>query len=279
MRAGRAQRLALTLLAAAGGLGWGEPTVRHVAWTAVASFPPDLARQVERHHKRFDAGIKRGLAAPPAWRAGPPGSLPAALEAQVQNCAADLRAPVPLADLVEELGVLAVLVLDANDPLAVAHDDDREAQYAAAYQSYVDSVLGRVRLVYYGQERELVEGGAIAATIDTALARSTALYPFVGQEFYRTGSLRDWRTLDDRAVTFGVAGVALSRALTDLANFTAWIWRQGGGLVPTPRPTPSGHVGPTITRTLAGGFPERDTPRTGSPAMPNPQSGIKLPPP
>lgn len=271
--------LGLVLLAAAAGLGWGESTVRHVAWTAVDSFPPDLARQVRRHHKRFDAGIRRGMAAPPAWRAGPPGSLPIALEAQIRRCAADLREPVPLGDLVEELGVMAVLVLDANDPLAVVHEDDREAAYAGAYQAYVDSALDRLRLVHYGQQRELIDNGAVTDTIETALARSAALYPFVGQEFFRGGALRDWRSLDDRAVTFGVAGISLSRGLTDLSNFAAWVWRQGGGLVPTPRPTPKGHVGPTITRTLEGGFSERYTPRNGRPAMPNPQSGIKLPPP
>jgi len=277
MRAVTGPRLALVVVAGLACLGWGGTTTRHVAWTAVDFFPPDLARQVQRHEKRFEAGIRRGLAAPPAWRAGPPGKLAVALEAQARKCADDLGRPVPLDDLVEELGVLAVLALDANDPLAVAHEDLREGAYAGAYQAYVDSILPRVRLVYYGQDRGLIDGGALAAAIDASLARSAALYPFVGQEFYRTGELRDWRSLDDRAVTFGVAGVALSRAVTDLANLAAWVWAQGGGQVPTPRPTPLGHVGPTITRTLEGGFPERDEPRTGSPAMP--QSGIKLPPP
>jgi hypothetical protein len=249
-----------------------------VAWTAVDFFPPDFARQVRKYHKRFDAGIARGLAAPPAWRAGPPGSLPQALDAQIRRCAADLREPVPLEDLVEEVGVLAVMVLDANDPLAVVHDDHREAAYSKAYREYVDSILERVRLVYYGQDRDLVNGGAYRATVEAALARSGSLYPFVGEEFYRTGELRDWRTFDDRSVTFGVAGVSLSRALTDLANLVGFVWHRGGGQVPTPVPTPPGHVGPTITKSrLGGGFPERDKPGRGAPAMP--KSSITLPPP
>ena len=103
--------------------------------------------------------------------------------------------------------VLAVLVLDANDPLAVVHDDAREPEYSAAYRSYVDSILERVRLVYYGQDRTLIKTGALDSTIGAAMARSESLYPFVGDEFYRTGELRSWRTLDDRSVTFGVAGV------------------------------------------------------------------------
>lgn len=267
----------LAVIAAHLCIGWSGPTVHHVAWTAVDFFPSDLARQIRRHDDRFNAGIRRGLAAPPAWRAGPPGSLPRALEAQVRSCAADLRKPVPLADLVEEIGVLAVLVLDVNDPLAAIHDDPREASYAAAYQSYVNSVLGKLRLVYYGQNRELIYEGAVTATIESAFDRSGSLYPFIGEEFYRTGELRDWRVLDDRSVTFGVAGVSLSRGLTDLANIVAYVWRQGGGQVPTPRPTPLGHVGPTITRSLEGGFPKREAQGRGEPAMP--RSSIRLPPP
>jgi hypothetical protein len=258
-------------------IGWSGPTVHHVAWTAVDFFPADLAGQIRRHDDRFNAGIRRGLAAPPAWRAGPPGSLPRALDAQVQSCANDLRKPVPFADLVEEIGVLAVLVLDVNDPLAAIHDDPREASYAAAYQSYVNSILEKLRLVYYGQNHDLIYGGAVTATIDSAFARSGSLYPFIGEEFYRTGELRDWRVFDDRSVTFGVAGVSMSRALTDLANIVTYVWRQGGGRVPTPRPTPIGHVGPTITRSLEGGFPKREAPGRGEPAMP--RSSIQLPPP
>ena len=130
MRHRRASLLAL--IAAFACIGWGGNTARHVAWTAVDFFPPDFARQVRKNEKRFDAGIKRGLAAPPAWRAGPPGNLSQALDAQIRRCAADLRKPVPLEDLVEEIGLLAVFVLDANDPLAVVHDDSREAEYSAA---------------------------------------------------------------------------------------------------------------------------------------------------
>lgn len=267
----------LAILLASLCIGWNPSTVDHVAWTAVDFFPPDLARQVRLHHNRYDAGIRRGLRSPPAWRAGPPGKLPQALDAQIRRCAADLRKPVALGDLVEEIGVLAVLTLDANDPLAVVHDDPREAAYSAAYQGYVDSLLDRIRLVYYGQDRNLIMSGAVDAAIDEALGRSGALYPFVGQEFYRTGEIRDWRSLDDRSVTFGVAGVALSRALTDIVNFTSFIWRQGGGQVPTPRPTPLGHMGPTITRTLGGGFPEREGSGKGEPAMKG--SSIRLPPP
>jgi hypothetical protein len=277
MRGPARHRVVVAVVAAVLSIGWSETTIRHVAWKAVDFVPPDLARQIYRHEERFNAGISRGVAAPPSWRAGPPGNLPEALDAQVRRCASDLLKPVPLGDLVEELGVLAVLVLDANDPLAVVHDDSREAAYAAAYQEYVDSILGRVKLVFYGQDIELIRGAAAAPAIEAAVTRSASLYPFVGQEFYRTGELRGWRSLDDRAVTFGVAGVALSRALTDLANFSALIWRQGGGQVPPQRPTPFGHTGPTITRSLEGGFPQRDQPPKGNPAMPN--SGLKLPPP
>ncbi len=279
MRAGRRRslRVAATAAAALVSIGWSGATTRWVAWNAVGFFPPDLMRQVRANERRFEAGIERGLASPPAWRAATPGKLEVALEAQVLHCAAALREPVPLADLVEELGVLAVRVADANDPLAVAHDDALEPSYAGHYQAFVDSVRPRLRLVYYGQDRDLVHGhrvdGAIAAIID----RSRSLYPFLGDEFYRTGRLRSWSEIDDRSVAFGVAGVALSRALTDLANFAAYVWRSGGGQVPAPLPTPTGHVGPTVILSLGGGFPDRERPARGEPVMP--PGKLVLPPP
>ena len=270
-------RVAGVLFLATLSIGWSSSTIRHVAWSSVEFFPDDLRRQVLKHHLRFDAGIERGLSAPPSWRAAAPGSLEEALEAQLDHCAQALREPVPLDDLVEEIGVLAVRVLDAADPLAASHADPREPRYAGAYLAYVDSVRDRLRLVYYGQDAGLIAGLNAQASIATVLERSRSLYPYLGEEFYRTGSLRDWRSIDDRSVAFGVTAISLSRGLTDLANFASFIWRSGGGRVPTPRPTPMGHVGPTVTMTLQGGFPDREQPRTGSPVMP--RSSLALPPP
>jgi hypothetical protein len=274
---GRATRAALVTILAAVNMAFSGTTTRHVAWSAVEFFPPDLARQVRKNHRRFDSGIAKGLAAPPAWRAGRPGALEAALLSQVEHCASSLRQPVPLGDLVEQLGVLAVRVVDANDPLAVDHTDPREPSYADAYQRYVDSVRDRVRLVYYGPLPDVDPGQHSSETIRRALARSSQLYPFVGTEFYRSGQLRDWRSFDDRSVAFGVAAVSLSRAMSDLANLARYVWGSGGGLVPTPRPTPIGHVGPTVTIALGGGLPDRQRPKRGDPVLP--PASINLPPP
>ncbi len=255
--------------------GWDGPVVREVAWRAVEFFPGDLARQVRRHHKRYEAGIQAGFRLPPAWRAGPPGRLPAALEHQANSCRESLLKPEPLARLVERLGTLAVLVCDANDPLAVADGDPAEAGYAPGWQRYGRSVLGRVRLVYYGQDSLLLERDALDGFVNGIFERSRQLYPFVGEEFLRGGALRNWREIDDRSVAFGVAGVSLSHAMTDLANLATWVWVSGGGARPTPRPTPTGHRGPTITVLLEGGLPERDRPKRGAPAIP--PSRIRIP--
>ncbi len=255
-------------------LGFGSMTTRRLAWAAVDFMPPDLARQVRRHHRRFDRGIRKGLEGPPAWRAADPGRLEEALSTSIERCREGLARPIPLEDLVEELGVLAVRVIDANDPLAVEHGDPREVRYAGAYQNYIDSIVDRVRLVYYGKTSD--DPGVIVAA---AFERSRELYPFIGEEFYRTGSLRHWKELDDRSVAFGVAGVALSRALTDVVNVTTWIWAGGGGYVPPPRPTPKGHHGPTVILApkLGNGFEALDKPRKGAPVMG--AGGMTLPPP
>lgn len=261
-------RAAVALLALTVCTGWSPETTRHVAWRAVDFFPEDLARQVRTNHRRYDSGIRRGLSSPPSLRAGPPGRLAEALEGQYIRCRQGLQEPMVLADLVEELGVLAVRVLDANDPLAVRHDDPREPSYSHQYQQYADAALPRIRLVHYGWE-EAMEHGQVRAFVDGALARSGRLYSFVGDEFYRTGVLRGWRQLDDRSVAFGVVAVSLSHAMTDLSSMARAIWRAGGGRVPTPVPTPPGHVGPTITLgELKGGFPDRGPSRDARPAFP-----------
>jgi hypothetical protein len=271
------RRTVVACALAALNLGWSDATVHWAAWSAVEFFPPDLQRQVRRHERRYDAGIRSGLSAPPSWRAAAPGSLREALESQIHYCAASLRKPIPLDDLVEEIGVLAVRVIDASDPLAVVHRDPDEPQYAGDYLEYVESIRDRVRLVYYGQDHGLIYGHQVAGSVSASLARSSELYPYLGEEFFRTGELRDWRTFDDRSVAFGVAAISLSWALTDLANLTCYVWRYGGGLVPTPRPTPLGHVGPTITLPLGGGFPDRAGSDRGAPALS--RSTISLPPP
>jgi len=267
----------VALLAAPLNVAWSPQTTREIAWRAVEFFPPDLARHVRKNHRLYDQGIQEGLAAPPAWRAGPPGHLQEALVHQAERCARDLRRPVALSELVRQLGTLAVRVADANDPLAVAHDDAREPAYAAAYDAYVDSILDRVRIIYYGQDHSITRNVALQALAANMMNRSRSFYVLVGDEFYRSGSLRSWKTFDDLSVTFGIAGICLSHAMTDLANLADWVWGAGGGLVPTPRPTPRGHVGPTITVGLGGGFPERGQPGRGRPAMP--PSSIQLPPP
>jgi hypothetical protein len=268
-RVRRGLGVGLVVAAAMLSIGWSARTTRFVAWSAVEFYPSDLARQVRRHHDRFDAGISRGLNAPPAWRAAHPGRLPDALEATARDCADKLLTPIPLDDLVEEIGVLAVLAIDANDPLAVGHSDRREPQYSVAYQRYVDSVLGRVRLVYYGGDDVLFGESGLRPAIDRILDRSGRLYPYVGEEFYRTGRLRDWRHFDDRSIAFGVAGVSLARALTDSANLASWVWAQGGGRIPTPRPTPIGHVGETVILAprLGGGFESDRESGSGRPAF------------
>lgn len=261
-------------------VGWSGEVTSRVVWTSAVFMPPDLETELRENHRRFDAGIQKGLEAPLSWRQGPPGHLEEALLQTALSCRNDLRKPVPLGDLVEELGILSVLVLQANDPLAVDSSDPREARYAQSYRRYVFSILGRVRLVYYGWDGRLNSGtGGLSSVVSTALDRSRRLYPFVGQEFYRGGALGSWKDFDDRSIAFGVAAVSLSRGMTDFINLCRWIWKGGGGMVPEPRPTPLGHRGPVIVPApkLKKGFEKLKKEQRGAPAMP--RGGLSLPPP
>ncbi len=276
----KALRLCALVALALVNLGWSSETISRVAWTSVSFLPQDLAEEVRENHRRFDAGIRKGSEAPEDWRTGTPGHLEEALVQTALSCRRDLRRPVPLGDLVEELGILSVLAVQANDPLAVADGDPREPHYAESYQHYAFSILDRARVVYYGWDPVLNRGEVgVSSLAAAAFARSRKYYPLIGQEFYRTGSLRNWRELDDRSIAFGVAGVSLSRGMTDFVNLCRWIWRSGGGLVPTPRPTPVGHHGPVIVPAprLDKGFEDLKKGHRGAPAMP--KTSLSLPPP
>jgi len=276
----RFSRITILLLAGILNIGWSSQTIRQVTWTSVDFLPSDLATEVREHHRRFDAGINRGMNAPPDWLEGPPGHLEEALIQIAHSCRTDLRKPIPLGDLVEELGILSVLALRANDPLAVSHADRRERLYRQAYSAYTFSILDRVRLVYYGPGGTSIgNSGYPEMVARSAMRRSREFYPFVGEEFYRGGALRNWREFDDRSIAFGVAAISLSHGMTDFINLCRWVWKQGGGQVVPPRPTPVGHKGPVIIPAprLKKGFEKIKKTRKGAPALP--EKGLKLPPP
>ena len=222
---------ALALLAALPAAAWTPRTQARIAMEAARLAPPDLARQIERR----EASYRQGVAAPfadadPARHvAGAGGRLDRVIVEEAARAVEAIRAHRPFDEVVHRLGVVAHYVADANNPLGVAADDPREADYYADFDRYLDAAEPRLPLVFYGTTPGLERREDVSPLVAATLARSRGLYPLVGREYRRIGFASGVGRFDDRSTAFGVASLAFSHAVTDVAGVLRWVWLRAGG--------------------------------------------------
>jgi hypothetical protein len=191
--------------------------------------PPDLARQIERHQKAFEAGLVAPFSDPdPGKHFKNPdgsGSLDRAFAKEVDGAILAIRTHQPFEEVVRRLGMVAHWVSDANDPLASSADDAEEGRYAADYPRYAETAEGRFPLVFYGFQRRR----DASSIVTDALRRGREVYPMLGLEYRRIGFASGVGRFDDRSSAFGVTSVAFSHAVTDIAEALRYIWLSAGG--------------------------------------------------
>ena len=235
MRAARSvgSLLALGLLAAVPADAWSPQTQIAMADQAASIAPPDLRRQLVKHRRE----LRRGLLAPyegaAAGRhvknADGGGALDEAIRVETEGAIAAIRAHRPFSEIVYRLGVVAHFVADANNPLAVADADPREASYYADYLRYVESAQGRFSVVFYGDGRKVERGEDLDELLAASLARGRLYYPLIGREYAHAGRVDGVSDFDDRSTAFGVGSLAFSHAVSDIASVMRYIWIQAGG--------------------------------------------------
>ncbi|HZF09224.1 MAG TPA: hypothetical protein VFE33_10590 [Thermoanaerobaculia bacterium] len=236
MQTSRCLLLAAVLLApalAAPAIAWTPGTQATIAREAARLAPPDLARLILRHKADYQAGVQApfGDTDPLRHRKNPDGegSLDRVIAQEVEGAIADIRNHQPFADVVRRLGTVAHFLADANNPLATSGDDPEEGHYFADFLRYAESAEPRFPLIFYASgtpfsgSRDL--GGLLAAT----LARGRELYPTVGREYRRIDFASGIGRFDDRSSAFGVASIAWSHAVTDVALVLRYIWLRAGG--------------------------------------------------
>ncbi len=113
--------------------------------------------------------------------------------------------------------------------MSASRQDPRESTYFNDYLQYVESAQGRFAVVFYGGGRALETPGALPILLTNTLARSRNLDPEVGKEYRRVGAIRGRQLFDDRSNAFGVASLAFSHAVSDVAAVMRHVWIQGGG--------------------------------------------------
>ncbi len=205
---------------------------REVGRRALPWLPPDLARQVERHEKQFAAGAGAAAAWPRGYHeTGARPGLAGAIKAQCERLAAAIRARAPFPEVVAGLGALAHLTADLDAPFLASRAGDA---YAESFGSYLPTAATRIPLVFYGQEKEIIAGGAdgIGSLVQPRRREAAVLAGLVREDLDRVGGPSSWRRLDDRSTSFGAASVYLNHAASDFANLASWVWVHAGGLVP-----------------------------------------------
>jgi hypothetical protein len=231
--------LSLTALALALLLGptpvsaWTPGTQTTIAREAARLAPPDLARQIEKHRRAYEAGVLDPFADSDPGRHmkndDGSGDLDRVVLSEVKATVEAIRGHEPFAVIIRRLGRVSHFVADADNPLAASAADPEEARYFVDYLRYAESAEPRFPLVFYGTFPGLEAHKDVSPLLAEALRRGRALYPTVGREYRRIGFASGKGRFDDRSSAFGVASVAFSHAVTDVTLVLRWIWITAGG--------------------------------------------------
>jgi hypothetical protein len=228
--AGVAALVGMSLPAAA----WTPATQVTIAREAARLSPPDLARQIDKHRRAYEEGVKAPFAdADPGRHMKDPdgsGQLDrAALEA-VAAAVEAIRSHRPFEEIVRRLGVVAHYVAEANNPLAVSGADPEEGRYFVDFLRYAETAEPRFPLIFYGVQPGLEARKDISPLLAAALRRGREIYPMIGREYRRIGFASGLGRFDDRSTAFGTASLAFSHAVTDVTVALRYIWITAGGV-------------------------------------------------
>jgi hypothetical protein len=224
---------ALACIASAPARAWTPKIHQTIAWEAARLAPPDLARQLIRRRAAFLAGVIQPFddADPSRHRqdADGSGNLGAALEDAVTQAVAAIRAHRPFDEIVFRMGVAAHFMADANNPLASSNADPEAGRYFIDFLRYAESAEPRFPLIFYGTRPGLERAPDVADLLADTLHRGRAFYPLIGLEYRKIDFASGIGRFDDRSTAFGVASVAFSHAVTDVALVLRYIWIRAGG--------------------------------------------------
>ncbi len=220
---------------------WTRQTQLTIAREAARLAPPDLARQIKKHQKQLERGVLAPFADTDAdrHRSNPDGSglLDQVIAAEVAQAIEMIESHRPFAEIVWRLGVISHYAAEANNPLAASDGDRTEARYANDYARYVESILPRCPLIFYGKPPDLLDERGAERLIDRALERSRALYPTIASEYRRIEYASGRLSFDDRSTAFGVSSLSFSRAVNDVLLLMRHIWIRAGGADPRGLPS------------------------------------------
>lgn len=219
--------LLLALTAPEPARGWSPSTHVEIARQAATISPPDLLGQIKRHEKAFSAGLASSLSGRSHTDGGD--QLLSRVRGGAGAIVNTIETHRPFREIVRELGRMAAYVAEANNPLKHSADDPREVRYRRDYENYVASAVPRFEVVFYGDGRDLRTEADLTRLLTKTRRRGVELYPLLGLEYARIGTIDGVRLFDDKSTAFGVGSIAFSHAVSDLAAIYRYIWLKAGG--------------------------------------------------
>ncbi len=224
----------LSALAATPVVAWTPKSQQAIAEHAARFAPPDLYRQLARNRVAFLQGVRDGFGErdPAAHAKNPNGSgrLDNAIEVAVDNAIGAIVSHQPFQEISYRLGIVSHFVADANNPLNADENDREEGRYYADFLNYLEFTEPRIRIVFYGFRPGFDGKDDLTELIDEALDRGRGFYPAVGREYRRVRFTRGVEAFDDLSSAFGVASLAYSHAISDIAEVLRYIWLESGGI-------------------------------------------------
>ncbi len=204
-------------------MAWTRAADQRIAAKSADLAPPDMSLVIRKFHDEYVRGVDEALASEGTEIHRR--KLREKIEEHTLTIVKMIRSNEPMSAVVGQLGVLAHLAGDANNPF---HAGDDDAEKHADFEQYFERRLSRFSPVFYGLDRNMV----LSTYLDRMFTRTKRFSPLMAEEYSRGSGA----TFDDRSTAFGVASVCYSHAITDSVNLYYYIWKAAGGNVrSTPR--------------------------------------------
>ena len=188
--------------------------------------------------ERYPAEYERGRSRASAMRSMSSRELRVLIEREVAVAVKQVRSREPLSGFVEQLGVIAQLMAEANSPFIAGTATDRLRPLRTDFEGYLERRSNAIPTIFYG----LAEPFRLGSFLDAVLTRSASYHRLLQQEYFRGGEARTSAQFDDRSTAFGIASLSYSHAVTDVVNVYFHIWKEAGGDVRTARAMRKGTV-------------------------------------
>jgi len=224
----------LLLAAATQARAWTDATRVRMLRDALKVTPPSLNAILQHYSKDLERGMllpSRRESEEVHYQAadGSSGLAAAAAAAKESEARGYLLKKHGLRRFTFEMGVLAHLVADVCFPLNLSEADAREPLYREAYRSYVERSLAKIPFVLDRAPAPLLDRGEIEAHLMETARKAGKNYALIGPAFNDDGTPRSPAAIDERSVPFGVASLAYSAAVNDIARIWMHLWRAAQG--------------------------------------------------